>query len=219
MAEIICNQNIRLTPLWVMTGMACSMAALSVPGRALMHRSRQQQRTQAAVEAPPKVAEGPAADNALISPYQMGQFELAHRLALAPLTRCRAIGEPHALMQAALKLLKDSGLGLIASLVYLISTGNVPQPNAAKYYAQRTTKGGFLISEAACVAAEAHGYPNTPGIYTPEQIDAWEAHHGGGPGRRGRLLSAAVALRARLPPRRDTGPGCFRSLLFLVNSL
>jgi 12-oxophytodienoic acid reductase len=42
--------------------------------------------------------------------------------------------------------------------------GTIPQPNAAPYYAQRTTKGGLLINEATCVAVEGHGYPNTPGV-------------------------------------------------------
>lgn len=49
----------------------------------------------------------------------------------------------------------------------------VPQPAAAEYYAQRST-GGLIISEATCVAVEAHGYPNVPGIYTDQQIEAWK---------------------------------------------
>lgn len=31
--------------------------------------------------------------NPLLSSYKLGSFELAHRIVLAPLTRCRAIGE------------------------------------------------------------------------------------------------------------------------------
>ena len=30
--------------------------------------------------------------NPLLSPYTLGEFELSHRVVLAPLTRCRAIG-------------------------------------------------------------------------------------------------------------------------------
>lgn len=51
-------------------------------------------RTQAVVAAPPAApVEVPQGANALLTPYQMGPFELAHRLVLAPLTRCRAIGQ------------------------------------------------------------------------------------------------------------------------------
>lgn len=35
----------------------------------------------------------------LMTPYKMGQLELSHRVVLAPMTRCRAIGDvpqPHA---------------------------------------------------------------------------------------------------------------------------
>ncbi|CAN6178781.1 unnamed protein product [Urochloa humidicola] len=79
----------------------------------------------------------------LMTPCKMGQFELSHRVVLAPLTRCR-------------------------------SYGNVPQPHAAVYYSQRATKGGLLISEATGVSATAQGYPETPGIWTREQVEAWK---------------------------------------------
>ena len=79
----------------------------------------------------------------LMTPYKMGQFELSHRVVLAPLTRCR-------------------------------SYGNVPQPHAAVYYSQRATRGGLLISEATDVSPTAQGYPETPGIWTREQVEAWK---------------------------------------------
>ncbi|KAI3774176.1 hypothetical protein L1987_48720 [Smallanthus sonchifolius] len=79
----------------------------------------------------------------LLTPYKMGQFELSHRVVLAPLTRQR-------------------------------SFGNVPQPHAILYYSQRTTKGGLLISEATGVSDTAQGYPETPGIWTKEQVEAWK---------------------------------------------
>ncbi|CAJ2664580.1 unnamed protein product [Trifolium pratense] len=50
----------------------------------------------------------------------------------------------------------------------------VPQPHAALYYSQRATKGGFLIGEASGVSNTAQGYPNTPGIWTREQVEAWK---------------------------------------------
>ncbi|XP_020261973.1 putative 12-oxophytodienoate reductase 5 isoform X2 [Asparagus officinalis] len=80
---------------------------------------------------------------ALLTPYKMGNFELSHRIVLAPLTRSR-------------------------------SYGNVPQPHAALYYSQRATKGGLLISEATGVSDTAQGYPETPGIWTKEQVEAWK---------------------------------------------
>ena len=79
----------------------------------------------------------------LLTPHKMGQFELSHRVVLAPLTRCR-------------------------------SYANVPQPHAAAYYSQRATKGGLLIAEATGVSATAQGYPETPGIWTQQQVDAWK---------------------------------------------
>ncbi|KAK2966227.1 hypothetical protein RJ640_024240 [Escallonia rubra] len=79
----------------------------------------------------------------LLTPYKMGNFQLSHRIVLAPLTRQR-------------------------------SYGNVPQPHAILYYSQRTTKGGLLIAEAAGVSDTAQGYPETPGIWTKEQVEAWK---------------------------------------------
>lgn len=60
-----------------------------------------------------------------------------------------------------------------APLTRCRALGGVPQPAAAEYYAQRSS-GGLILSEATCVAVEAHGYPNVPGIYTDEQIEAWK---------------------------------------------
>lgn len=57
------------------------------------------------------------------------------------------------------------------------SYGNLPQPHAVKYYAQRATEGGLLISEATGVSADAQGMsaiPHTPGIWTREQVQAWK---------------------------------------------
>lgn len=66
------------------------------------------------------------------------------RVVLAPLTRCR-------------------------------SYGCVPQPShAALYYAQRTTPGGLVITEATGIDATSNGYPHTPGIWTQEQLEAWK---------------------------------------------
>ncbi|KAI3860987.1 hypothetical protein MKW92_046659 [Papaver armeniacum] len=79
----------------------------------------------------------------LFKPYKMGNFELSHRVVLAPLTRNR-------------------------------SYGNVPQPHAALYYSQRATNGGLLITEATGVSETAQGYPEIPGIWTKENVEAWK---------------------------------------------
>ncbi|KAJ4831966.1 putative 12-oxophytodienoate reductase 11 [Turnera subulata] len=84
-----------------------------------------------------------AAKHPLLTPYKMGNFNLSHRVVLAPLTRQR-------------------------------SFNNVPQPHAILYYSQRTSKGGLLITEATGVSDTARGYPNTPGIWTEEQVEAWK---------------------------------------------
>ncbi|KAG8657115.1 12-oxophytodienoate reductase 3 [Manihot esculenta] len=49
-------------------------------------------------------------------------------------------------------------------------------PNAAlvNYYTQRSTPGGFLITEGTLVSPTAPGFPHVPGIYTEEQVEAWK---------------------------------------------
>ncbi|KAB1210905.1 12-oxophytodienoate reductase 2 [Morella rubra] len=63
---------------------------------------------------------------------------------------------------------------VLAPLTRQRSYGNVPQPHAILYYSQRTSKGGLLISEATGVSDTAQGYPETPGIWTKEQVEAWK---------------------------------------------
>ncbi|GMY07873.1 12-oxophytodienoate reductase 2-like [Fagus crenata] len=63
---------------------------------------------------------------------------------------------------------------VLAPLTRQRSYGNVPQPHAVLYYSQRTSKGGLLIAEATGVSDTAQGYPDTPGIWTKEQVEAWK---------------------------------------------
>lgn len=51
--------------------------------------------------------------------------------------------------------------------------GNVPRELNATYYAQRTSA-GLIISEATQVSQQGYGYPNTPGIHSPEQVEGWK---------------------------------------------
>ncbi|KAM0826066.1 hypothetical protein ACQ4PT_015674 [Festuca glaucescens] len=79
----------------------------------------------------------------LLTPYKMGEFNLAHRVVLAPLTRCR-------------------------------SYGNLAQQHNALYYQQRAAPGVLLIAEANAVSETARGYPNVPGLWSEEQVEAWK---------------------------------------------
>eukprot|EP01018_Ginkgo_biloba_P019654 Gb_11957 [translate_table: standard] len=51
---------------------------------------------------------------------------------------------------------------------------HLPQPAHVKFYSQRATNGGLLITEAVAVADTAFGFPHSPGIFTKEQVDAWK---------------------------------------------
>ncbi len=50
--------------------------------------------------------------------------------------------------------------------------GLVPTDAMEAYYARRADA-GLIISEATIIRPDGQGYPNTPGIYTPEQIEGW----------------------------------------------
>ncbi|KAL2349463.1 hypothetical protein Fmac_003463 [Flemingia macrophylla] len=63
---------------------------------------------------------------------------------------------------------------VLAPLTRQRSYGNVPQPHAVLYYSQRASDGGLLIAEATGVSDTAQGYPQTPGIWTKHQVQAWK---------------------------------------------
>ncbi|MCP3143583.1 alkene reductase [Pyxidicoccus xibeiensis] len=90
----------------------------------------------------------------LLSPFRLGRLELKNRMVMAPMTRSRAVGD-----------------------------GNVPNPLAAPYYAQRASA-GLLITEATQVSPQGVGYIRTPGMHSPEQVAGWrkvtEAVHAAG---------------------------------------
>ncbi len=81
----------------------------------------------------------------LFSPFNLGTIRLSHRVVMPPLTRMRA--------------------GPI---------DRVPSPLAATYYAQRATDRGLIIAEATQISQQGQGYPQTPGIYTHEQVAGWQ---------------------------------------------
>lgn len=54
------------------------------------------------------------------------------------------------------------------------SDESVILPMAAEYYGQRaSTPGTLIITEATFIAEQCGGYPNVPGIYDQQQIEAW----------------------------------------------
>jgi len=50
---------------------------------------------------------------------------------------------------------------------------HVPTPVMAEYYAQRA-EAGLIISEATGISREGLGWPYAPGIWSPEQVEAWK---------------------------------------------
>lgn len=53
------------------------------------------------------------------------------------------------------------------------SAGRVPNALMAEYYAQRAGA-GLILSEATCVTPMGVGYPDTPGIWSDEQVAGWK---------------------------------------------
>ncbi|QCD85773.1 12-oxophytodienoic acid reductase [Vigna unguiculata] len=62
---------------------------------------------------------------------------------------------------------------VLAPLYRARAYNNVPQPHSILYYSQRATKGGLLITEATSISPSSK-YPNSPGIWSREQIEAWK---------------------------------------------
>jgi N-ethylmaleimide reductase len=50
--------------------------------------------------------------------------------------------------------------------------GGVPTALNAEYYGQRASA-GLNITEATAISVQGHGYPQMPGIHTPEQVAGW----------------------------------------------
>ena len=100
------------------------------------------------------LARVPAHYQSLLSPYRLGELSLNNRMVLAPMTRSRAV------------------------------EGNVPNPLAATYYAQRAGA-GLIVTEATQVSPQGVGYIRTPGIHSKEQVAGWKkvtaaVHRAGG---------------------------------------
>ena len=53
------------------------------------------------------------------------------------------------------------------------SSGRVPNAMMAEYYSQRASF-GLILSEATSVSPMGVGYPNTPGIWSDDQVEGWK---------------------------------------------
>ena len=78
------------------------------------------------------------------------------------------------------------------------SEGRVPNLLMAEYYRQRSSA-GLIISEATAVTPMGVGYPDTPGIWSDEQLEGWQLVTEAVIGRRTNLATT-VARRENFGP-------------------
>ena len=86
--------------------------------------------------------------------------------------------------------------------------GRVPTALMAKYYAQRAAA-GLIVNEATAISQQGTGCPNSPGIYTDDQIAGWQlvtkvVHEAGGRiflqlWHMGRISHPSYQLNGELP--------------------
>ncbi|QBF84464.1 alkene reductase [Shewanella maritima] len=79
----------------------------------------------------------------LLQPIKLGNFSLANRIVMPPMTRSRAT-----------------------------QPGDCANEMMATYYAQRASA-GLIVGEGTQISPIAKGYAWTPGIYTPAQVQGW----------------------------------------------
>ena len=84
-------------------------------------------------------------EQALLTPYTMGNLDLPNRVVMAPMTRSRADNDDTA----------------------------PTEDLHVKYYTQRATA-GLIITEGSQVSKRAVGYINTAGIYSTAQVEGWK---------------------------------------------
>jgi N-ethylmaleimide reductase len=52
--------------------------------------------------------------------------------------------------------------------------GDIPGDLMAKYYTQRASDGGLIISEATPISITARGWLGAPGLYSDQQVEGWK---------------------------------------------
>lgn len=80
----------------------------------------------------------------LFDPLVLGELKLPSRIVMAPLTRNRST-----------------------------MPGRVPNDLMRDYYVQRASA-GLILTEATSISAQGVGYPQTPGIWSDEQVAGWK---------------------------------------------
>jgi N-ethylmaleimide reductase len=85
------------------------------------------------------------ASQPLLQPYRMGEYQLANRVVMAPLTRSRAT-----------------------------NPDLTPTDLHTHYYAQRASA-GLIITEGTWISRDAVGWHDVPGLFTDDQVRAWSA--------------------------------------------
>eukprot|EP00171_Calliarthron_tuberculosum_P002118 IDg2118t1 len=81
----------------------------------------------------------------LLSPLKMGPIDLPNRVAMAPMTRGRSVGE------------KD----------------RLPGDTMVEYYAQRSSA-GLIVTEGTATSAQGEGWWRAPRIWSAEHSAAWK---------------------------------------------
>jgi N-ethylmaleimide reductase len=62
---------------------------------------------------------------------------------------------------------------VMAPMTRLRAVGSIPTPLMAEYYSQRASA-GLVVTECTMISPLSNGYVNCPGIYSEEQITAWQ---------------------------------------------
>jgi N-ethylmaleimide reductase len=83
--------------------------------------------------------------NKLFTPIQVGPIQLKHRVVMAPLTRSRSV-----------------------------QPGAIPGDLMLKYYSQRASHGGLIVSEGTSISVAGGGWFGAPGLYSDEQVAGWK---------------------------------------------
>lgn len=63
---------------------------------------------------------------------------------------------------------------VLAPLTRCRALNEMPNEALLKYYTQRATPGGLLITEGSLISQTAAGFPHCAGIYKDEQVEAWK---------------------------------------------
>lgn len=118
--------------------------------------------------------------HALFTPIQVGRIKLQHRIAMAPMGRCRA-HESHVHSGQSPPLPTRPKCHRHASQSHSCFAFPKPTPTldspelATTYYSQRaSTPGTLIISEATFISAASTGFAHCAGIYTAPQVAAWK---------------------------------------------